>query len=113
MLTTQSYLIAMLLYVLAAGVGVILLRRLWFSAPLTRASGMLLGAIAGALLAPAFPGAEVDTMAPALITVVFNGLFGEGVESALMPALWLLSGLVIGAVVGAWRAGRRGRRNTL
>jgi len=48
-----------------------------------------------------------------LITVVFNGLFGEGVESALMPALWLLSGLVIGAVVGAWRAGRRGRRNTL
>jgi hypothetical protein len=39
--------------------------------------------------------------------VIFNALFGGGLETALNPALWLLSGLAAGALVGAWWAGRR------
>ena len=49
-------------------------------------------------------------MAPALITVVFNTLFGEGLESALVPALWLLGGALSGAVGGfVWARRQAGR----
>jgi len=107
MLTTQSYLIAMLIYGVAAVIGVVLMRRLWFATPLTSLGGVMLGLIAGVLLAPAFPGPEVQSMAPALIVVVFNSLFGEGFESALTPALWLLGGALLGAVAGFISSRRR------
>ena len=71
MLTIQSYLTAMLLYWAAAVIGLVLMRRLWFSMPLKPAGGAILGLIGGLLLAPAFPGPETQSMAPALIIVVF------------------------------------------
>ena len=49
-------------------------------------------------------------MAPALIVVVFNTLFGEGFESALSGALWLLGGALSGAVAGFFWARRRAGR---
>ena len=110
MLTTQSYLTAMLIYWMAAVIGVVLMRRLWFAAPLTSLGSVMLGLIAGVLLAPAFPGPEVQSMAPALIVVVFNSLFGEGFESALSPGLWLLGGALLGAVAGFFWARRRAGR---
>ena len=110
MLTTQSYLTAMLIYWMAAVIGVVLMRRLWFATPLTSLGGVMLGLIAGVLLAPAFPGPEVQSMAPALIVVVFNSLFGEGFESALSPGLWLLGGALLGAVAGFFWARRRAGR---
>lgn len=113
MLTIQSYLTAMLIYWVAAMIGVVLMRRLWFATPLNSLGGVTLGLIAGVLLAPAFPGPEVQSMAPALIVVVFNTLFGEGFESALSGALWLLGGALSGAVAGFFWARRQARRASL
>ena len=110
MLTTPSYLTAMLLYWVAAIIGLVLMRRLWFSMPLRPAGGAALGLIGGLLLAPAFPGPEIQSMAPALIIVVFNTLFGEGAASAVAPALWLLVGTVLGVVAGMTWARRGSRR---
>jgi len=112
MLTIQSYLIAMLIYWVAAVIGVVLMRRLWFATPLTSLGGVTLGLIAGVLLAPAFPGPEVQSRAPALIVVVFNSLFGEGFESALSPGLRLLGGALLGAVAGFFWARRRAGRTS-
>jgi hypothetical protein len=110
MLTVQSYLSAMLIYWVVAVIGILLMRNLWFITPLTSFGGLTLGLVGGVLLVPAFPGPEVQSMAPALIVVVFNSLFGEGVESALSPALWLLGGALLGAVAGFFWARRRAGR---
>lgn len=109
MLTTQSYLVAMLIYCMAALTGLVLMRRSWFSQRLSRAGGVVLGCMAGLLMTPAFPGPEVATMAPALVVVLFNALFGGGLETALTPGLWLLSGMVLGGLCGGWWARRRMR----
>lgn len=102
MLTTQSYVIALLLYWGAAIGGVWLLKRLWFAVDLGRGAAAMLGGIAGLLLAPAFPGEGVEILAPALIIVIFNILFGEGMASAAWPGVWLAVGAIAGAVVGVW-----------
>ncbi|MBM28542.1 MAG: hypothetical protein CME58_09195 [Halieaceae bacterium] len=109
MLTTQSYLIAMLIYWAAALAGLVLIRRSWFPAKLSRSAGLVLGCIGGVLLTPAFPGPEVATLAPALIVVIFNALFGGGTETALTPGLWLISGLAAGGLCGAWWVGRNNK----
>ena len=106
MLTTQSYLVAMFIYWVAAMSGLLLIRRSWFPETLSRSAGFVLGLTGGLLLTPASSGPEVSTMAPALIAVIFNALFGGGIETALTPALWLLSGLVAGGLFGGWWAGR-------
>ena len=107
MLTTQSYLLGMLIYWGAALFGLILLRWLWFGESLTRAGGALLGLLAGSLLMPAFPGPEVATMAPALVVVIFNSLFGDGLEAAIMPGVILLAGMLTGGLLGSWWCGKR------
>jgi len=110
MMTVQSYLTAMLIYWVVALIGILLMRKLWFDTPLTSFGGLMLGLMGGVLLVPAFPGPEVQSMAPALIVVVFNTLFGEGFESALSGALWLLGGALSGAVAGFFWARRRAGR---
>ena len=107
MLTVQSYLTAIMLYWAAAIIGLFLMRRLWFGTPLTSLGGATLGLIGGILLAPAFPSPEVHSMAPALIIVVFNTLFGSGIESVVNPALWLFASAVLGLVTGMVWARRR------
>ena len=113
MMTIQSYLTAMLIYWVVAVIGVVLMRRLWFAKSLTLFGGMILGLIAGALLVPAFPVPDVNSMAPALIIVVFNTLFGEGFQSALAPAMWLLGGALTGALAGFFWARRQTGRTSL
>ena len=113
MMTIQSYLTAMLIYWVVAVIGVVLMRRLWFAKSLTLFGGMILGLIAGALLVPAFPAPDVKSMAPALIIVVFNTLFGEGFQSALAPAMWLLGGALTGALAGFFWARRQTGRTSL
>ena len=113
MMTIQSYLTAMLIYWVVAMIGVILMRRLWFDKPLTLFGGMTLGLVGGALLVPAFPASDVKSMAPALIIVVFNTLFGEGFQSALVPAMWLLGGALSGALAGFFWARRQTGRTSL
>jgi hypothetical protein len=106
MLTTQSYLMALALYWIAAIGGIWLLRRLWFSESIGRGAAALLGAMAGLLLAPAFPGEGSETVAPALIVVVFNALFWEGLASAAWPGVWLAAGAIAGAIAGLWLRSR-------
>jgi hypothetical protein len=110
MLTTQSYLIAMLVYGSAVLIGLPLLRRLWFAKPLTKAGGATLGFLTGMLLVPASPGPDIASMAPALIVVLFNTLFGDGFESSLAAAIWLLGAALAGMVIGLLLAGRRTKR---
>ena len=112
MLTVESYLSAMLIYWVVAVIGILLMRNLWFVKPLTSFGGLTVGLIGGVLLVPAFPGPETQSMAPALIVVVFNSLFGEGFESALSPSLWLLGGALLGAVAGFFSARRRAGRTS-
>ena len=107
MLTTQSYLVAIAIYWAAALAGLVLIRRSWFPATLSKSSGLVLGCIGGVLLTPALPGPEEATLAPALIVVIFNALFGGGTETALTPGLWLISGLVAGGLCGAWWTRRK------
>ena len=102
MLTTQSYLIALLLYWVSAIGGVWLLKRLWFSVNPGRGAAAMLGCLAGLLLAPAFPGEATETVAPALIIVIFNTVFGEGVSSAVWPGVWLVASAIAAAVVSLW-----------
>jgi uncharacterized membrane protein YfcA len=66
-----------------------------------------MGLIGGLLLTPAYPSNEAASIAPALIVVIFNALFGEGIAAALQPALWLAAGGLAGALLGWWRARRR------
>ena len=50
MLTTQSYLVAMCIYLAAAFAGLLLIRRSWFPETLTRTAGLALGLVAGLYL---------------------------------------------------------------
>ncbi|MDA8562436.1 hypothetical protein N9K68_01090 [Luminiphilus sp.] len=107
MLTTQSFIIAVCAYGLAALVGLAMIRRLWFQRPASLASSVAMGLIGGLLLTPAYPSSEAASIAPALIVVIFNALFGDGIAAALQPALWLAAGGLAGALLGWWRARRR------
>ena len=100
MMTTTSYLFALFIYWLAAGVGcrllsVMVVRRLW-----PRWSGAAPGLVAGLLLAPSYAAADANTLAPALITGVFNLLFAGGMEAAVGAFLMLSLGAVVGVIVG-------------
>lgn len=107
MLTTQSFIIAVCAYGLAALLGLAMIRRLWFQRSASLASSVGMGLIGGLLLTPAYPSSEAASIAPALIVVIFNVFFGHGISAALEPALWLAAGGLIGALVGWWRARRR------
>ncbi len=76
------------------------MHKLWFSSWTGNLKFYLEGAIAGILLMPACSGGQGDTLAPALIVTLFNGLFGDGLETALAPGLWLGSGALLGVLVG-------------
>lgn len=104
MLTQQSYVIAMSLYLLAAVVGIrILVRALPDSWPMAIRGGIA-GLLGGFLMTPALPSESAETMAPALVVVIFNSLFAGGVDTAV-PALGLmiaatLPAVLVGAVIG-------------
>ena len=107
MLTTQSFIVAVCAYGLAALLGVAMIRRLWLQRSMSLGSSIGMGFIGGLLLTPAYPSSEASTIAPALIVVIFNALFGDGIAAALQPALWLAAGGLSGALLGWWRARRR------
>ena len=107
MLTTQSFIVAVCAYGLAALLGLAMIRRLWCQRAASLASSVAMGLIGGLLLTPAYPSSEAASIAPALIVVIFNALFGDGIAAALQPALWLAAGGLSGALLGWWRARRR------
>ena len=100
MLTVESYLMALLVQLLATIGGAWLLYKLWFSRWRRTTACLITGLTAGLLLAPAYPMQDVSTLAPALITGVFNLLFVGGFTAAKPALISLAVCGVIGAVVG-------------
>ncbi|GEM_PF-753162 len=100
MMTSTSYLLALVIYCLAAGVGCRLLYVMVFCRLSTTLSGATTGLVAGVLLAPSYAATDANTLAPALVTSLFNLVFVGGTEAALGPFLMLSLGAVIGIIVG-------------
>lgn len=96
MLSTQSYLLALLFYVAAGTLGVWVLCRLLLRGVAVVTRGILIGVLAALVLTPAFPNAESATLAPALIVMVFNAVF---VTEGMPYAQRALGLLILGAVV--------------
>ena len=67
MMTTTSYLFAIIIYWLAAGVGCRLLHAMVFRHLSPIWSGATTGLVAGLLLVPSYAAADANTLAPALI----------------------------------------------
>ena len=100
MMTTTSYLFALIIYWLAAGVGCRLLYVMVFRNLSPMWSGATTGLVAGLLLVPSYAAADANTLAPALITGLFNLLFAGGIEAARGPFFMLSLGAVVGGIVG-------------
>lgn len=95
MMTPTSYLIALVVYALAAVVGCRMLYVLWFSRLPPILARVATGLVTGILLAPSYAASEVTTVAPALVTGLFNLLFAGGVAAATPAFIMLfISGLV-------------------
>jgi hypothetical protein len=105
MMTPTSYLIALVVYALAAIVGCRMLYVLWFSrlSPVVARVGT--GLVTGVLLAPSYAASEMTTLAPALVTGLFNLLFAGGMAAATPAFIMLFIGGILG-VGGALLAGR-------
>lgn len=100
MMTTTSYLFALIIYWLSAVLGCRLLYRMWFQRLSPRWAGAITGLCAGILLAPSYAATDISTLAPALITGVFNLLFAGGMDTALGPFLMLSVGALLGVIAG-------------
>ena len=89
MLTSESYLFAMLCYCGAGLVSLFLIHRFW----LVRLPGvyrrLLMGLLFALLLTPVAPNPEANSLAPALIVALFNAAFLDGWSSA-RHAVWIL-----------------------
>lgn len=96
MMTSTSYVLAIMIYVGAAAVGARLIKQWLFSGLSQRLGCALTGLITGLLAIPSFASSEASTLAPAFVTAIFNLLFAGGVEAAT-PALAML---VLGAILG-------------
>ena len=99
MLTPQSYVLAMAIYATAALVAVFVMHRFWFRAMPRFGSRLLSALLLAWLLTPAQPSAGSETLAPALVVALFNGLLGDGWPAARQAVVVLimssgLSGLV-------------------
>ena len=82
MLTSQTYTIAMLSYIGAGLLSLLLIHRFWL-APLSPVyRRMLMGLLVPLLLTPVMPGPEAHSLAPALIVALFNAAFLDGWSSA-------------------------------
>ena len=104
MMTITSYLLALIIYFIAAGVGCRMLYLIWLQRLSPRWSGAMTGLFVGILLAPAYAAADATTLAPALIAGTFNLLFAGGIEAALGPFLMLLLGALLGLTIGLFYA---------
>lgn len=100
MLTTEAYITALLLYVLASAGGVYAFNRLFLKRVPNVVAGVISGMAFGLLAMPALPGDEARTYAPALIVAVFNGLLAGGWEAAYVSVALLVVAVVTGGVLG-------------
>ena len=89
MLTSQSYVVAMVCYSGAGLLSLLLIRRFWLASLPGLYRRLLMGLLFALLLTPVMPGPESDTLAPALIVALFNAAFLDGWSSA-RHAVWVL-----------------------
>ncbi len=110
MLTTESYWLGLACYSMAGVVGVVLIHRCWL-ARLGRLWRSLITAwLAALLLTPAYPGADASTLAPALVSFLFNMAFAGGWDAAKGPAMTLAAALVIAPLVAFFVPAPRARK---
>ena len=100
MMTTTSYILALVIYVFSAGAGAWLINRMVFTGLSYRHGCGLTGLVVGLLVIPSFASADATTLAPALITAVFNLLFAGGLGSAMPALLMLALGAFLGLIGG-------------
>lgn len=100
MMTSTSYFLALVVYVVAAIIGSWLIKRLLFPRLPKRLGFALTGLITGLLVVPSFASSEASTLAPAFITAIFNLLFAGGLKTATPALLMLALGAVLGLVGG-------------
>jgi len=105
MMTSISYVFAMAIYILAACAGARLIHRMVFSGLSYRLGCALTGLISGVLLVPSYAASEAETLAPALVTALFNWLFAGGLEAAAGALIMLGVGAVTGILGGLIWAG--------
>ena len=99
MMTPTSYLFALVVYALAAVVGCRMLYALWFRRLSPILARVATGLVAGILLAPSYVALEVTTIAPALVTGLFNLLFAGGIAAATPAFIMLFIGGLVGVVL--------------
>ena len=105
MMTPTSYLIALVVYAIAAVVGCRMLYVLWLSRLPLILARVATGLVTGFLLAPSYAAPETTTLAPALVTGLFNLLFAGGIAAATPAFIMLFVGGILGVGV-ALLAGR-------
>ncbi|MDA7839551.1 hypothetical protein N9C27_02785 [Luminiphilus sp.] len=89
MLTSQSYVVAMVCYNGAGLISLLLIQRFWLASLPGIYRRLLLGLLVALLLTPVMPGPESESLAPALIVALFNAAFVDGWSSARY-AVWVL-----------------------
>ena len=89
MLTSQSYVVAMVCYNAAGVISLLLIQRFWLASLPGIYRRLLLGLLVALLLTPVMPGPESESLAPALIVALFNAAFVDGWSSARY-AVWVL-----------------------
>ena len=100
MMTSISYVFAMAIYIVAACSGARLIHRILLSGLSYRLGCALTGLISGVLLVPSYASSEAETLAPAFVTALFNGLFAGGLEAAGGALMMLGAGAVTGVIGG-------------
>ena len=100
MMTSTSYVLALLIYVAAAIVGARLIKQLLFFGLSHRLGCALTGLITGLLVVPSFASSEASTLAPAFVTAIFNLLFAGGLEAATPALVMLVLGAIFGLATG-------------
>ena len=100
MMTSISYVFAMAIYIVAACAGARLINHMLLSGLSYRLGCALTGLISGVLLVPSYASSEAETLAPALVTALFNWLFAGGLEAAGGALMMLGAGAVTGVICG-------------
>ncbi len=109
MLTTESYWIGLSCYALAALIGSVLIHRYWLAGVRSPWRGLITAWLAALLLTPALPSPEASTLAPALVTFLFNMAFAGGWEAAKGPGFALIAAWVVATLVVFFMPRRRAR----
>ena len=110
MLTPESYWLGLACYGVSAIMGIVLIHRYWLARFGSPWRGLVTAWLAALLLTPAYPSADASTLAPALVSFLFNMAFAGGWPAAKGPAIALTAALVVAPLLAFFAPRRRARR---